>query len=80
MKINTETMVSMTEANQNFSKVARLIDEKCVAIITENNAPRCIVMEFNRLEKEKIAPDEDILTLPKRYIDRNREAYLELAK
>ena len=27
MTINTDTMVSMTEANQNFSKVARLVDE-----------------------------------------------------
>lgn len=28
MNINTDTIVSMTEANQNFSKVARLVDEK----------------------------------------------------
>lgn len=28
MKIDTNTMVSITEANQNFSKVARLVDER----------------------------------------------------
>ena len=27
MTINTNTMVSITEANQNFSKVARLVDD-----------------------------------------------------
>lgn len=28
MTINTNTLVSITEANQNFSKVARLVDEQ----------------------------------------------------
>ncbi|MFQ9981173.1 MAG: type II toxin-antitoxin system Phd/YefM family antitoxin, partial [Finegoldia magna] len=28
MKINTKNLVSITEANQNFSKVARLVDEQ----------------------------------------------------
>ena len=28
MTINTKNIVSITEANQNFSKVARLVDEK----------------------------------------------------
>lgn len=38
MNINTDTIVSMTEANQNFSEVARLLDEKGVALIMKNNA------------------------------------------
>ena len=33
MTINTDTMVSITEANQNFSKVARLVDEHGTAVI-----------------------------------------------
>ena len=28
MTVDTNTMVSITEANQNFSKVARLVDEQ----------------------------------------------------
>ena len=28
MMIDTNTMVSISEANQNFSKVARLVDER----------------------------------------------------
>ena len=40
MNINTDTMISMTEANQNFSKVARHVDEKGSAVILKNNAPR----------------------------------------
>jgi antitoxin Phd len=80
MKINTDTIVSMTEANQNFSKVARLVDEKGVAVIMKNNTPRYVVMEFKQLEEEQHASDEDVLVLSKRYMDKNRRAYLELAK
>ena len=44
MKIDTKTMVSITEANQNFSKVARLVDEKGSAVILKNNAPKYIMV------------------------------------
>ena len=33
MLISTDTLISITEANQNFSKVARLVDEKGAAVI-----------------------------------------------
>lgn len=39
MNINTNTMVSMTEANQNFSKVARLVDQYGSAVVLKNNPP-----------------------------------------
>ena len=39
MNVNTNAMVSMTEANQNFSRVARLVDEQGAAIIMKNNRP-----------------------------------------
>ncbi|NMA18348.1 MAG: type II toxin-antitoxin system Phd/YefM family antitoxin, partial [Clostridiaceae bacterium] len=50
------------------------------AIIMKNNTPRYVVMEFKQLEEEQHASDEDVLTLSKRYMDKNRRAYLELAK
>ena len=40
MMVNTNNMVSLTEANQNFSKVARLADERGLVVILKNNAPR----------------------------------------
>ena len=33
MNVNTKSLVSITEANQNFSKVARLVDENGSAVI-----------------------------------------------
>lgn len=79
MLINMETLVSITEANQNFSKVARLVDEKGSAVILKNNVPRYIVMEFPAEEIQN-APDEDIVSISKRLIEKNLEAYKELAK
>ena len=40
MLINTEQMISMSEANQNFSRVARMVDQEGQAIILKNNVPR----------------------------------------
>ena len=80
MNINTKKLVSISEANQNFSKVARLVDENGSAVILKNNVPRYLVMEFSRLEKELLAPDEDVMSVSKRLIEKNRQAYEELAK
>ena len=46
MQINTDNLVSITEANQNFSRVARLVDENGAAVILKNNVPRYVIMEF----------------------------------
>ena len=39
MTIDTNTMISITEANQNFSKVTKLVDERGTAVILKNNVP-----------------------------------------
>ncbi len=80
MKIDTNTMVSITEANQNFSKVARLVDEHGTAVILKNNVPRYLVIDFSKAEKDFAALDEDVLNISKRLIEQNREAYEVLAK
>ena len=80
MTVNTKTMVSITEANQNFSKVARLVDENGSAVILKNNVPRYIVMEFSEAEKVQTASDEDVMSVSKKLIEKNIRAYKELAK
>ena len=73
MTVNTKNLVSITEANQNFSRVARLVDENGAAVILKNNVPRYVLVE-------QLAEDEDILAVSKRLIAKNRHAYEELAK
>ena len=80
MNVNTSNLVSITEANQNFSRVARMVDENGSVVILKNNTPRYLLIEFEKAEKEQLADNEDLLTVSKRLIDKNRETYEVLAK
>ena len=80
MMIDSNTLVSITEANQNFSKVARLVDEQGSAVILKNNVPRYLIVEFSQAEQMQAAEDEDVMQVSARLIQQNRAAYEELAK
>ena len=80
MTIDTNTMISISEANQNFSKVARLVDELGSAVILKNNVPRYLVIDFSKADKDMIASDEDVLSISQKLIAQNKEAYEVLAK
>ena len=80
MTIATNAMISISEANQNFSKVARLVDEMGSAVILKNNVPRYIVLDFSKADQDSVAADEDVLAISKRIMAQNKEAYEVLAK
>ncbi len=80
MNINTDALVSLTEANQKFSRVARMVDKNGTVVILKNNMPRYLLIEFNVAEEEQVAKNEDILEISKRLIEKNRDAYEVLAK
>ena len=80
MKVNTKNLVSITEANQNFSRVARMVDENGPVVILKNNTPRYLLVEFETTEKEQQADNEDLLLISKRLIDKNIKAYKMLSK
>lgn len=80
MTVNTKNLVSITEANQNFSRVARMVDENGSVVILKNNTPRYLLIEFEAAEQEQVASDEDLLAVSQRLIDKNRKAYEVLAK
>lgn len=80
MNINSKNLVSITKANQNFSEVARLVDTNGSVVILKNNVPRYVIIDFNAIENEEMATDEEVLALSKRFLDKNKEAYLKLAK
>lgn len=80
MNVNTENSVSITEANRNFSRVARMVDEKGSIVILKNNSPRHLLNEFNQVKREQSVSDEDIIALSKRIIEKNRETYEVIAK
>ena len=80
MMINTDNIVSITEANQNFSRIARLVDKNGSVIIMKNNTPRYLLIEFSNAIQEQVMSDEDVNTISRRIIASNREAYGILAK
>ena len=52
MMINTNALIPMTDANQNFSKVVCLVDEQGTAVILKNNKPRYAVIDFSEYDDE----------------------------
>ena len=80
MNVNTKTMVSISEANQNFSKVARLVDQYGSAVILKNNSPRYLILEFNQADEQLSAHTDDVLAISEKLITRNKAVYEELAK
>ena len=80
MNVNTNTMVSISEANQNFSKVARLVVQYGSAVILKNNSPRYLILEFNQADEQLAAPTDDVLAISKKIMARNKTVYKELAK
>lgn len=85
MQINIENLVSISEANQNFSKVARMVDANGTAVILKNNTPKYVLVDYQSLIKEEqdtpvvveqITLDEVATSVLSRHLD----AFKELAK
>lgn len=81
MLIDTNTMFSMTQANQNFSAVARTVDKTGEAVVLKNNKPKYLVVD---MENEDfildLTEDERIDIVTKRVLKKYLPAFKELAK
>ncbi|MDR3295640.1 MAG: type II toxin-antitoxin system Phd/YefM family antitoxin [Clostridiales Family XIII bacterium] len=80
MNINIENLVSISEANQNFSRVARLVDEKGTAIILKNNAPRYVLLDYDLFRQNSVVDDADVDAAATRILAKHIRAFEELAK
>jgi len=80
MQINTNNLVSITEANQNFSRVARLVDKNGAAVILKNNTPRYVLLEYSQFQNNEFADDATIQEVGESIVKRHLEAFKELAK
>ncbi|MDO4852232.1 MAG: type II toxin-antitoxin system Phd/YefM family antitoxin [Clostridia bacterium] len=80
MKIDTNTIASMTEANQNFSRIAHIADRFGEAIIFKNNRPKYRLVDLEQEEDLELTDDEKIDIVAKRLLNEYRPAFLELAK
>ena len=80
MNINTETITSMTEANQNFSKVAKVAESNGQAVIFKNNKPKFLLIDVESNSYFDITDVERIDVAAKRIMNRFKPAFEELAK
>lgn len=80
MNINVESLFSISEANQDFSRVARLVDEKGTAIILKNNAPRYILFDYSLFRKNIDADKVDVDYVASRILTKHIRAFEDLAK
>ncbi len=80
MTIDTTTIVSVSEANQNFSRVTRIADKNGQAIIFKNNRPRYLLIDLESNPVLEMTDDEKIDVVAARIMERYRPAFLELAK
>lgn len=79
MMISAREVVGITEANQNFSAVARKVDELKRVVVFKNNQPRYVIYSIDELPMT-LTDDEKIDVAAKRVMKRYREAFRELAK
>ena len=79
MQVDINNLVSMTEANQNFSKVARMVDEKGAAVILKNNAPRYVILEYSQIQNQD-AEDIEVEKAAAVFLAKHQKAFEELAK
>jgi len=80
MKVDTNVLVPMTDANQNFSKVTRLVDEQGIAVILKNNKPKYVVVNFKEYDEIKAMREKIISEAAKSILDENIEVFKELRK
>ena len=80
MELKTEEIISISEADQNFSSVARIADRNGRAIIFRNNKPKYMLVDLDRSPVLDITDDEKIDIVAARILKRHKAAFLELAK
>ena len=80
MMINTNAIVTATEANQNFSRVAKLAEQKGRVYVFRNNRPKLLVIDLDTEPQVEISEDEKFRLVTHRILNEHRAAFEELAK
>ena len=83
MMVDTRLLVPMTDANQNFSKVVRIVDERGSAVILKNNKPRYVVVNFDEYDEIRAAKElraKKLADVTESLVASNKDAFKELAK
>lgn len=80
MRFDSQQIVSISEANQNFSRVARLAEKNGTMFIFKNNKPKYKLVDLENDTTVEMTDDEKIDFVAARILKKYRSAFEELAK
>ena len=74
MTIDTQAIVTATEANQNFSKVAKLAEKKGRVVVFKNNRPKLLVIDRDTEPQIDMTEDEKLEFVAARILREHKAA------
>ena len=80
MNIDSGAIISGAEANQNFSHVTRIAEEKGRAVIFKNDRPKYMLIDLDSSPIIEMSDDEKIDFVAARILEKYKPAFLKLAK
>ena len=75
MIIDTDDMVSMTEANQNFSQVVKKVEEKGSILVVKNNKPKYVISKVENSNNFTLTDEEKLEIIAKRILSKHKKAF-----
>ena len=80
MTIDTNAIVTATEANQNFPRAAKQAEEKGHVVVFKNNRPKLLVTDLDTEPQIDMTEDEKLEFVAGKILREHRAAFEELAK
>lgn len=80
MAIGTNSTVTLAEATQDFSKIAKLAEEKGHVAVLQNGRPKLLVIDLDTEPQIEMSEDEKFEFVAARILREHRAAFEELAK
>ncbi len=80
MTIDVKSIVNISEANQNFTKVAKIAEENGQAVIFKHNKPKFVLVDLENGGYLQLSDSEKIDIAAKRVMEKYMIAFKELAK
>ncbi len=80
MTIDPNVTVTVAEVTQDFSKIAKLAEEKGHVTILQNGRPKLLVIDLDTEPQIEMSEDEKFAFVATRILREHRAAFEELAK
>lgn len=75
MLINTGKMISLSEANEKFSRIAKIVDQEKTLIIMKNNKPKYVILDFEQFSSEATSDEDKLDTIADKILKENMLAF-----